>query len=354
MRAFDLRRTISMNRRIVTFILVFITLALFPQFFTRPVILGIAILILLYAVLGQAWNILGGYAGQVSLGNAVYFGVGAYTSTWLFTNWHITPWIGMLVGVVLAVIVGLIIGFPTFRLTGHYFVTATIVINEVIRVIFNNWDFVGGARGLYVPILEESLLNFQFHSSKVPYYYLIAALFIILLLVTWFIESGKLGYYFRAIREDMVAASALGVNPYYYKHVANAINAAFTALAGTFYAQYVLFLDPASVFSIWISVLVLLVPVLGGRGTLWGPMLGALVLIPLSEITRIYLGGEGRALHLLVYGFLIMVISILEPHGLVSLIQKLPFLRSGYGGAKSDSTESNRSDQNIRRADSQP
>jgi branched-chain amino acid transport system permease protein len=307
-------------------------LILLPLVTTRPVILGVMILILLYAVLGQAWNILGGYAGQVSLGNAVYFGVGAYTSTFLLIKWNVNPWLGMVAGGALAIISGLIIGLPTFRLRGHYFVTASIVINEVVRVMFTNWDLVGGARGLYPPIQKESLLHFQFHSSKVPYYYIILAIFTIVVVVTWQIEKSKLGYYFRAIRDDLDAASSVGVNPSYYKHVANAINAFFTALAGTFYAQYVLFLEPISVFSVWISVLVLLVPVLGGRGTLWGPILGAFVLIPLSEVTRIYLGGAGRAADLVLYGLLIMIIAVVEPRGLMALGVRLTPKRFRSGG----------------------
>jgi len=325
-----MKKSLSLGKLSVTIIggglalaLLVVALLLLPFLTTRSSIIGLVILTLLYAVMGEAWNILGGYTGQVSLGNAVYFGVGAYTCTVLLLRWNLNPWLGMLIGGALAILCGLIIGVPTFRLKGHYFVTASIVINEVVRVLFTNWDLVGGARGLYVPIQEESFLTFQFHSSKIPYYYIILALFLLVVLVTRLVERGKWGFYFRAIRDDPEAAASLGVNVTRYKHVANAINAFFTALAGTFYAQYVLFLDPASVFSISISVLVLLLPVLGGKGTLWGPILGAFVLIPLSEVTRIYLGGQGRALHLVIYGLLIMIIAVVEPRGLMALVGRL-------------------------------
>ncbi len=334
------RRLRPFNPRTLAFGLVLVTLAVAPLLTERSFVHGILILVLLYAALGQAWNILGGYAGQVSLGNAIYFGLGAYTSTLLFLKLQLTPWIGALAGVLVAVLAGLVIGWPTFRLTGHYFVTATLVINEVVRVVFSNWPLVGGARGLYVPIVDESWLNLQFHSSKLPYYYLIAGLFVVLLTLTWLIERTRAGFYFRAIREDPDAAAAVGVNPTAWKHLANAINAAFSALAGTFYAQYVLFLDPPSVFNVWISVLVLLVPVLGGRGTMWGPLLGAAVLIPLSEATRTYLGGEGRALHLVVYGLLIMILSVMEPRGLLRLLQRLPRGLSATKGRQRDVAES--------------
>jgi branched-chain amino acid transport system permease protein len=326
------QRLRSLGRSGTALVLLLIGLMLLPVLTKRPVVLGLAILTLLYAVLGQAWNILGGYTGQVSLGNAIYFGIGAYTSTVLLLNWAVNPWLGMLVGAVLAVLCGLVVGLPTFRLRGHYFVTATIVINEVIRVVFTNWDFVGGARGLYVPIEQESLLHFQFHKSKVPYYYVILVLFLVAILVTWLIERSKWGYYFKAIRDDADAAASLGVNVAYYKHVANGANALLTAIAGTFYAQYVLFLDPASVFSVWISVLVLLIPVLGGKGTLWGPILGAFVLMPLSELTRIYLGGQGRAIHLVLYGLLIMIIAVMEPRGLMALAGRFSLKRFRRGG----------------------
>jgi branched-chain amino acid transport system permease protein len=328
------------NKQLLAMGLVVVVLAVAPLLTQRSFLHGILILVLLYAALGQAWNILGGYAGQVSLGNAIYFGLGAYTSTLLFMEWQLTPWLGALAGAVVAILAGLVIGWPTFRLTGHYFVTATLVINEVVRVIFSNWRLVGGARGLYVPIVPESWLNLQFHSSKLPYYYLIAGLFVMILAITWLVEHTRPGYYFRAIRDDPDAAAAMGVNLAAWKHVANAINAAFTAVAGTFYAQYVLFLDPPSIFNVWISVLVLLVPVLGGRGTLWGPLLGAAVLIPLSEATRTYLGGEGRALHLVVYGLLIMVISVVEPRGLVRLLQRLPSRSFERRGRQRDAIES--------------
>ena len=316
-------RNFAATGNLAAFAVVLALILAFPIMTANPNMLGIGILVLLYAVLGQAWNILGGYAGQVSLGNAIYFGVGAYVSTLLYVNWGINPWLGMIAGGILSLLFALIVGLPTFRLSGHYFVTATLVINYIVQVVFNNWRWVGGASGLSINDFRDGLLAFQFQHSKVPYYFIIATLYVVTLLVNWLIERGKLGYYFRAIRGDEAAAASLGVHTSLYKHLANSINAVISAFAGTFYAQYVLFVDPPSVFSIWVSVIVLIVPVLGGIGTLWGPFLGAVVLIPLSEVTRILLGGQGRALYLVIYGLLIMIISVAEPRGLIEIIRRL-------------------------------
>ena len=166
-------------------------------------------------------------------------------------------------------------------------------------------------------------MNFQFHQSKAVYYYIVLGLLVLGLVVTRLIERSRLGYYFRAVREEQDAAASLGVRVARTKRVAFAISAALTAACGTFYAQYVLFIDPESVFPLSLSILICLIAVLGGVGTLWGPLVGAAVLIPLGEATRIYLGGTGKALDLVIYGALIMVISVLQPAGLVGIARRL-------------------------------
>jgi branched-chain amino acid transport system permease protein len=275
------------------------------------------IMIFLYATLAQAWNILAGYCGQISLGNAVYFGLGAYTSSYLAMTWTVNPWLGMLAGMAVAVAVSQVIGWPCFRLRGHYFAIATIAIGEIVQTIFINWDAVGGARGIWMLQTSESLANFQFHTSKWPYYYIALAMCLAAWAVTWRLERSRLGYYFRAIKDEPDAAQSLGVNLTRYKLVAIAISAAFTAMGGTFYAQYVLFIDPESIFPLMLSVLICLLAIVGGVGTLWGPLLGAALMIPLSETTRVTLGGTGKALDLIIYGALIVVIAIVQPAGLM-------------------------------------
>jgi branched-chain amino acid transport system permease protein len=213
-----------------------------------------------------------------------------------------------------------VIGYPCFRLRGHYFAIATIAIGEIVQTLAINWDFIGGARGLTLAFQKDSLLAFQFHTSKYPYYYIVLALLVLCLLVSWRIERTRLGYYLRAIREDPEAAASVGIPVTRYKLIAMAISAAFVAAGGTFYAQYVLYLDPDSVLPLSLSILVCVLGVVGGTGTLWGPLVGAALLIPLSEFTRIQLGGTGRAADLVIYGALLTGVAVFQPAGLVGLL----------------------------------
>jgi branched-chain amino acid transport system permease protein len=302
-------------------------LLLFPLVVAKPYPRDVMIKIFLYALLAQAWNLLGGYCGQISLGNAVFFGIGAYTSSVLALWWSLSPWLGMVAGMLLAVAVSQAIGFPCFRLRGHYFAIATIAIGEIVQTVMINWDAVGGARGINLPIQPERLATFQFHLAKWPYYYIALGLFAAVFGVTAWVERSRTGFYFRAIREDPEAAQSLGVPLTRYKLRAIALSAAFTALGGSFYAQYILFIDPESVFPLILSILICLVAVLGGVGTLWGPLLGAAILIPLSEATRIYFGGTGKAVDLMIYGGLIVLVAVFQPAGLAGLLG-----RWGLGG----------------------
>jgi len=297
-------------------------LLLFPAFFTLPHPRHVMIMIFLYAMLAQAWNLLGGYCGQISLGNAVFFGIGAYTSSILLMWYGLSPWLGMLAGVALAVGVSQAIGYPCFRLRGHYFAIATIAIGEIVQTIMINWDALGGARGLWLPIQPSALASFQF-TAKYPYYYIALAMLIAAVVATRLVEQARIGYYLRAIREDPEAAASLGIAVTRYKLLAIALSAGFTALGGTLYAQYILFIDPESVFPLSLSLLICLVAVLGGVGTLWGPLLGAAVLIPLSEFTRVWLGGTGKAVDLMIYGGLIVLVAVFQPQGLMGLLRRL-------------------------------
>jgi branched-chain amino acid transport system permease protein len=296
---------------------------LVPVVVTLPYPRDVLIRIFLFATLAQAWNILAGYCGQISLGHAIFFGTGAYTSGMFVVNDVASPWLAMVAGALLAVALSQLIGAPVFRLRGHYFAIATIAVGEIVHILAVNWELIGAARGLYIPIKRpDSLVNFQFHQSKAVYYYIVLGLLVVGLVITRLIERSRLGYYFRAVREEQDAAASLGVRVARTKRVAFAISAALTAACGTFYAQYVLFIDPESVFPLSLSILICLIAVLGGVGTLWGPLVGAAVLIPLGEATRIYLGGTGKALDLVIYGALIMVVSVLQPAGLVGIARR--------------------------------
>jgi len=299
-----------------------IVLLTFPFIFKKPFPQRMMILIFMYALLGEAWNILGGYAGQVSLGHAIFFGLGAYTSSFMLIRWGITPWLGMVAGILSAVVISIIIGYPCFRLAGHYFAIATIAAGEIVAITFLNWKLMGGAIGLFLPLLDESLLNFEFHSSKAPYYYIILAMLVVTVFIAYRIERSRLGFYFRAIKNDPDAARSLGIDLTKYKLIAMIISAALTAVAGTFYAQYLLFIDPHTVLPLMLSIQMCLIPVLGGTGTIAGPIIGSCILIPMAEYTRVYLAGKVSGLHLFLYGLLIIVFAVFQPAGLMGLVQR--------------------------------
>ena len=311
------------NKNWIWLIIVAILVLLFPVFFTLPFPRHLMIMIFLYSTMGLAWNLIGGYAGQISLGHAIFFGTGAYTSTLMLMKLGITPWLGMLVGGLLSMGIAFVIGYPCFKLAGHYFAIATIAIGEIAMVLMINWDWAGSAVGLTLPILEEGLWNFEFHTTKAPYYYIAFGIMVFALLVTYGVDRSKLGFYFKAIKGDLEGARSLGINTHRYKFYALALSAFLTSICGSFYAQYVLFIDPDSTFPLLLSIILCLVATLGGVGTIIGPVIGAAILIPISEFTRIYLGGGGKGTDLILYGFLIMIISIYQPFGVIGIAKRL-------------------------------
>jgi len=306
-----------------------IVIALLPLGIHDVYLQNVLVLTLMYAALSQSWNILGGYCGQISLGHAIYFGIGAYTSTLLYTHAGLTPWFGMLMGGTLAALVALGLGYPFFRLRGHYFTIATIVVAETGLLLVLNWDFAGGAEGIQIPYGPDSWAHLQFARDKLPYIYFALGLAVLAWLVTFAIEDSKWGYWWRAVKDNAEAAESLGVVVFRSKMAAAALSAFFTAIAGSFYAAFVSYIDPDSVMGFQLSLLIALPAVLGGIGTLWGPALGALVLIPLTELTRSYFGGSGSGVDLIIYGVLIMVIALARPEGLMSLFGRRRKSRRG-------------------------
>jgi branched-chain amino acid transport system permease protein len=313
--------TITRRRRteLIVGAIALVVLAVLPLPIRDVYTQNLIILTILYAGLSQAWNILGGYCGQISLGHGLYFGIGAYVSTLMFVNAGIPPTIGMFAAGVVGAAVALLVGWPCFRLSGHYYAIATVVVGEIGYLLFLNWDFVGAATGVYVPFHGQNWMELQFRTSKLPFHYVVLAFAAITWIVAWFIEGSRWGYSWRAVRDDAIAARSLAVRIFPSKMAAAAISGFFTAMGGAIYAQYVGYIDPDSVMSASFSILIALPAVLGGVGTLWGPLIGAIVLIPTSELTRSYLGGAG-GVDLMIYGGLIVVISLARPAGLVSLI----------------------------------
>ncbi|ACF00473.1 branched-chain amino acid ABC transporter permease [Rhodopseudomonas palustris] len=295
-----------------------------PLFIKDVYVQNIMVLTLMYAALSQGWNILGGYCGQISLGHALYFGLGAYTTALLFTKLGVLPWFGMIGGGIISSVIALALGYPTFRLRGHYFVIATIVIAEIGFLLFHNWDWAGAALGIDIPVRGDSWAKFQFTRSKLPYYYFALVFCCLAWLITWWLEDSKWGYWWRAVKDNPDAAESLGVVVFNSKMGAAAVSAFLTAVGGSFYAMFVSYIDPESVMTFQFSLLMALPAVLGGIGTLWGPVLGAAILIPLTELTRSFVGGSGRGVDLILYGSVIVVIALARPEGLIGLFSRRP------------------------------
>src|SRR6201996_255980 len=263
---------------------------------------------------------MGGYAKQLSLGHAAYFGLGAYTSTIMQVNYDISPWIGMVAGGVVAAIASLPIGWLCFRLRGPYFTIATIATAQVLMLVFLKFrDFAWGAEGTTIPNLGHAPLMMQFEERQ-GYYYVALGLLAVGLFVTWAIERSWMGYYLRAIGEDEDAAEAIGVNAPRVKRYIYLISAFLTALAGTFYTQYIYFIDPATAFSFNISIEAALVSIVGGIGTLWGPVIGTILLETTSTLLQSWLGSSIGGVQLTVYSLILMAVILWRPTGLMGMI----------------------------------
>lgn len=275
-------------------------------------------LVALSAIGASAWNIIGGYAGQISFGHAIYFGAGAYAPLFFYSHWQAPPLAGVPAGIAVSTVLAMLIGLPTFRLQGHYFSMATIAVAELVRILVSNWPLLGAAVGLQGPATPRSVWDLTFRSS-VPYYYVFLGVLGVLWGVTYWIERSRMGYYLRAIRAGERAARSLGVPVRRYKLFALMLSAAFTALAGSLYALMIGFVDPDSGLGVLVSVEMVIVAALGGTGTLLGPLLGAAILVPLQTLSNSVFGGGGTGLTYIFYGGIIILLCRFEPGGLLEL-----------------------------------
>jgi branched-chain amino acid transport system permease protein len=290
-----------------------------PLLVSSAFAIDIFIRVLLFAFIGVAWNLMGGYAKQLSLGHAAYFGLGAYTSTILQIRFGISPWIGILAGGIVAMLASLPIGALCFRLRGPYFAIATIATAQVLMLLFLKFrDFAWGAEGTTLPNLGNAPLMMQF-DAKAAYYYIALALLAIGLAITYRIERSWMGYYLVAVGEDEDAAEAIGVDALRMKRNIYMISAFLTALAGTFYVQYIYFIDPNTAFSFNVSVEAALVSIVGGIGTLWGPVVGTVLLEGTSALLQDWLGGGHGGVQLTVYSLILIGVILWRPSGLLGL-----------------------------------
>lgn len=274
----------------------------------------ILILVIMWSVIGMAWNLLGGYCGQVSFGHAAFFGVGAYTSGLLHSKLGLSPWWGLPLSIVFTVLFALILGFIVLRLRGPFFALATLASGEIMRVISENWvNLTGGTVGI--------LIKERTWVEKTWYYYIILLIAVVTFYVVKKIIESKLGYYFVAIREDQDAAESLGINTTLYKTLALCVSAGLTGMAGSFYTNYMGYIDPHVAFALHdISIITIMIVMVGGVATYLGPFVGALIMVLLAEFIR-SMPGLGAA-HQTLFGILLIVIIIFLPNGVVGDFKK--------------------------------
>ena len=318
-------KTEKMER--ATLLILLAAAAVYP-FLSGRYMLSIGISVLLMALLGQSWNIMSGYAGQFSFGHAAFFGIGAYASSILYVDHAVSPWLGMLLGMALASAVGLLIGFLSFRykLRGDFFALVTLAFAEILRVLFNNTKELKGAAGILIPY-RDAWQEFQFANDRI-FYFVLLAMVIFATVLIGLMSRRKLGLCLIAIRENQEAAASLGVPVLRYKLTAMAISAAIAAMGGTFYAQYYGFIDPTVVFAASISVEAIVPCIIGGAGTLSGPLLGALLIVPLQEISNnLFEGVSG--VNMILYGALIVVFVVFCRNGIYgTVIRRMKGVRS--------------------------
>jgi len=295
---------------------------IYPLVFTTPFQQRLGALILLYAIAASAWNIIGGYAGQVSVGHVVFFGCGAYAAMGAYSHFGLPPLAGIPAGIAAAVLIAAVIGVPTLRLSGHYFSMATIAVAELARLIVTNVEYLGAAVGLSGPTVPRTVFDLSFISA-LPYYYLFLAVLLITLGITWWMANSRMGFYLRAIKDSERAARSLGAPASRVKLYAFMLSAGLTSVAGALYAMIVGFVDPESGLGILVSVKMLIMAALGGAGLLFGPLVGAAILVPLEEISNNLLGGKGAGLTFVVYGAIIVIIARFQPGGILALINRL-------------------------------
>jgi len=315
-----LKRGLSRQTWIITGIIL-VLLHLLP--WAIPQIVHIVIMIYLFATMGQAWNVLGGYTGQFSFGHSLFFGLGAYVSTLLYLKLGITPWIGILISSLSGIALGLFIGALSFRygLKGPFFALIMLAFAEIFHMITMGWNAVGGSPGLLIPLKGNAPHLMQF-TSKQPFYYMALWMMVGSLYLVWRLEKTRTGLYFLSVREDHDAAEALGVDTFKVQMIAMAISAGLTAMIGTIYAQYLLFIDPDSTFGILNSVEIMVRPIIGGPGTVLGPLLGSVVLTPLAEITRLAFQSYS-GVYLMWYGMILVIVIMFLPHGLMGMIRQI-------------------------------
>jgi branched-chain amino acid transport system permease protein len=309
-------------RALVPLVVLLAALAAVPLFTSSNVVLNFLVTTLLIALVGQGWNLLGGYGGQYSFGHAAFFGTGAYVTAILQVRYGVNAWVGFSLGILAGAAVGAIIGALSFRsgLKGSYFALITLAFAEVLRIIASVAPISGAGVGTLIALdLRPEAFQFQ---SRAPFYWIILALVGLSLIIARAVESSRFGAYLVAIRENEDAAKALGVDTLLTKLAAMTLSAAITAAAGGFYAQYFLFVDAGIAYGPWISIEALLAPIVGGVGTVYGPLLGALAVKAFGEATKL-IAADAPGLDLVVYGCVLILVIAFAPRGIAGILSDL-------------------------------
>jgi branched-chain amino acid transport system permease protein len=305
---------------------VFFLFLIFPFFSYSSFAMATMIQFLMFSIYGMGWNTIGGYGGQVDLGKAQYVGIGAYTTGVMLIRWDVPFWFSMPIGMVIAVIWSFIIGYPLFRLKGHYFAIATIATSLVLKDLFTVWHFVGAARGLEISPIRfppPDFFRLIFKDDIHYYYVLLGFFFVSILYMNWFRKS-RLGYQLRCIKDNEDVARSLGINVHWAKIKTYAIATAFVSMVGSFHVCYIKVIEPVDIMSLDLSILIALMAMLGGAGSLWGPIIGAGVLIPLRSYLKEWLGAAAglAGIDLILYAVIIMAVSAFEPRGIWGIVEK--------------------------------
>ncbi|MDR5796121.1 MULTISPECIES: branched-chain amino acid ABC transporter ATP-binding protein/permease [unclassified Caballeronia] len=296
--------------------LALVALLAVPFALQSPFAFHLAVLVCIFGALATAWNIVGGFAGQLSLGHAVFYGIGSYAATLLVINFGITPWLGMFAGAVISAMAAIVIAYPTLRLRGPFFALATIAFLEVCRLLtVHEESWTGGSAGLNVPL--NIGLQWMVFREKWAYLLIAFGFLLVTLWAAWLIRRSRFGFYLIAVREREDAARAVGVNAVKVKIGAAVISAVLTSLIGSFHAMYLTFIDPSAAFSLELSVQIAMFALIGGLGSVAGPLAGTVLVLPIAELARGWLSSFGSGTHGFVYGVVLVLVVLFIPRGLV-------------------------------------
>lgn len=321
------------NPKAYVSLILLITMFLVPVVMGTPFWTNLFVLLFVFSALSVAWNIVGGYAGQLSLGHAVFYGIGGYTATLLTQNFGISPWIGMFAGAAISAAVAILISYPTLRLRGPFFALATIAILEVVRLlVIHEESWTGGSSGISLPLnIGWAWIVFR---EKINYVIIAFGLFLLVTWVSWYIRKSRIGHYLIAIREREDAALAVGIHTVRVKIIAAVVSAVLTSIIGTFHITYLTFVDPSSAFSLELSIQVAMFALIGGLGTVSGPIAGTFLVLPIAELARGWLSSVGNGMHGLIYGLILVAVVLTIPRGLAGafgpfierMLARLPYL----------------------------